>query len=278
MKSQLIAIVAVVLVVGCGGPPKTISEAADEGNIEAVKQYLDGGVDVNVKDIRFGWTPLHRAATTEIAELLIAEGADVNAKDEWGDTPLHRAAQYGRKEVAELLIDNGADVNAKADGGMTALHSTLDGGHKEIVELLIANGADVNVKTKGGGAEGWTVLDWAELFRKITIPASIGGGPQSPQLKAARKEIVDLIRKHGGRTAEELALMPRLEYGEDQWPFGFSFTAKKGRTYVVEVTQDFKHWGELETIKGRGKQVEFIDPRQPLVQFKRNFYRVKVVD
>ena len=47
---------------------------------------------------------------------------------------------------------------------------------------------------------------------------------------------------------------------------------------MVEVTQDFKHWGELETIKGRGKQVEFIDPRQPLVQFKRNFYRVKVVD
>ena len=255
-----------------------IHTAAEFGSLAGVQAELDKGVNVNVKDIRFGWTPLHRAATTEIAELLIAEGADVNAKDEWGDTPLHRAAQYGRKEVAELLIDNGADVNAKADGGMTALHSTLDGGHKEIVELLIANGADVNVKTKGGGAEGWTVLDWAELFRKITIPASIGGGPQSPQLKAARKEIVDLIRKHGGRTAEELALMPRLEYGEDQWPFGFSFTAKKGRTYVVEVTQDFKQWGELETIKGRGKQVEFIDPRQPLVQFKRNFYRVKVVD
>ena len=72
--------------------------------------------------------------------------------------------------------------------------------------------------------------------------------------------------------------MPRLEYGKDQWPFGFSFTAKDGMTYVVEVSQDFKQWGELETIEGTGKQVKFIDPRQPLVQFKRNFYRVKLVE
>jgi hypothetical protein len=79
-------------------------------------------------------------------------------------------------------------------------------------------------------------------------------------------------------TGAELALIPRLEYGKNQWPFDFSFTAKKGKTYVVEVTQDFKQWGELETIKGTGKRVKFIDPRQPLVPFKRNYYRVKLVD
>ena len=78
--------------------------------------------------------------------------------------------------------------------------------------------------------------------------------------------------------SHELPLIPRLEYGKNQWPLDFSFTAKKGKTYVVEVTQDFKQWGELETIEGTGKQVKFIDPRQPLVQFKRNFYRVKLVE
>jgi len=61
-------------------------------------------------------------------------------------------------------------------------------------------------------------------------------------------------------------------------PFGFSFAAQKGKLYVVEVTQDFKQWGELETIDGSGKQVKFIDPRQPKMPFKRNFYRVKVVE
>ena len=192
--------------------------------------------------------------------------------------PIHDAADAGDFAGVQAELDKGADVNAEDEFGYTPLHHATFGGHKEVVERLIAKGADVNVKTKDGWDEWWTVLDWAELVRKIQFPASIGGEQESPQLKAARKEIVDLIRKHGGRTAEELALMPRLEYGEDQWPFGFSFTAKKGRTYVVEVTQDFKQWGELETIKGRGKQVEFIDPRQPLLPFKRNFYRVRVVD
>ena len=96
---------------------------------------------------------------------------------------------------------------------------------------------------------------------------------------AAKKEIANLLCKHGGKTREELkTLMPRLEYSKDRWPFGFSFNARDGMTYVVEVTQDFKQWGELETIEGTMKQVKFIDSRQPLVPFKRNFYRIKVVD
>jgi hypothetical protein len=92
-------------------------------------------------------------------------------------------------------------------------------------------------------------------------------------------ETTDLLRKHGGKTGVDLALIPRLEYGKkDQWQFDFSFTAIDGMIYVVEVTQDFKQWGELRKIKGTGKQVKYIDTRQPLVPFKRNFYRVKVVD
>ena len=50
MKQLLTTIAALVLVVGCGGPPKDIREAARQGNIEAVKQYLADGVDVNAKD------------------------------------------------------------------------------------------------------------------------------------------------------------------------------------------------------------------------------------
>ena len=51
------------------------------------------------------------------------------------------------KEIAELLIANGADVNVKNDFGPTPLHWAADEGHKEIVELLIANGANVNAKS-----------------------------------------------------------------------------------------------------------------------------------
>ena len=93
MKHLLLTTIAVVVLVGC----VSIHDAAMKGNIEAVKQHLADGTDVNAKN-EFGITPLHRAASRghkEIAELLIAKGADVNAKGKNGWTPLHFAAYWG---------------------------------------------------------------------------------------------------------------------------------------------------------------------------------------
>ena len=204
-----------------------------------------------------GWTPLHSAARQghkEIVELLIANGTDVNSRDSTSKSSLHDAALEGHKEIVELLIIKGADLNAKSRYYGTPLHVAAGIGHKEIVELLITNGADVNVKD----GFGRTPLDTAELVYEW----------DSPEAKAAKKNIADVIRKH--------QLILRLTYSREL--SSFSFTGKDAKTYIVEVTQDFKQWGELETIEGTGKQVKFIDPRQPLVQFKRNFYRVKVVE
>jgi len=110
MKSQLIAIVAAVLVVGCGPstPDIDIHQAATDGNIKAVKQHLAAGTDVNAKDYR-GWTPLHWAAQyghKEIVELLIAKGADVNAKNTEGARPLDMTMT--KPKIAALLRKNGA--------------------------------------------------------------------------------------------------------------------------------------------------------------------------
>jgi ankyrin repeat protein len=144
---QILITIAAVLLVGCGPPPPDISihDAAYDGNIEAVKQHL-------------------------------ADGADVNGKDEDGYAPLHFAALVGHKEIAELLIANGADVNAKDGTGWTPLHYPAAKGHKEIVELLIGKGADLNAKDEDGD----TPLDFAYA------------------------ETADLLRKHGGKTGEEL--------------------------------------------------------------------------
>ena len=130
MKHLLITTIAAVLLVGCAttqspepptvkAPDISIHDAAHKGNIEAVKQHLDAGTDVNAKD-EDGCTPLYAVAGgghKEIAELLIAKGADVNPKREDGATPLLIAAVAGHKEVAELLIAKGADVNAKDKKG-----------------------------------------------------------------------------------------------------------------------------------------------------------------
>jgi len=77
MKQLLITIAAVVLL-GCGlkAPDISIHEATKEGNIEAVKQHLAAGTDVNAKN-KYGWTPLHHAASwghKEIADLLRKHG------------------------------------------------------------------------------------------------------------------------------------------------------------------------------------------------------------
>ena len=194
---QLLTTIAAVLLVGCGesqqsappaeaktepptakAPDISIHDAAEDGNIEVVKQHLAAGANVNTKG---GWlkvTPLHYAADEghkEIVELLITNGADVNAKDVGDGTPLHNAVAWGRKEIAELLIANGAEVNAKSKSDGTPLHNVES---KEIAELLITKGANVNAKADNG----LTPLDYAEN----------------------EPEIADLLRKHGGKTREEL--------------------------------------------------------------------------
>ena len=92
MKHLLLTTIAAVVLVGCGNPEadRALLDAANDGNIKAVKQHLAAGADVNAKD-GGGWTLLLQAVAgghKEIVELLIDNGADVNGKDKLGWTPL----------------------------------------------------------------------------------------------------------------------------------------------------------------------------------------------
>ena len=181
MKHLLLTTIAAVLLVGCGEEQYVIDDklarTASQGKIKEVKKHLAAGANVDAR------RALHEATDRghkEVVELLIATSADVNAKNQWGRTPLHQAVVRGHKEIVELLLANGADVNAKNDRGWTPLHLAVSGGHKEIAELLVANAADVNAKDDDND----TPLDWGILNDET--------------------EIANLLRKHGGKTGEEL--------------------------------------------------------------------------
>ncbi|MDB4808166.1 ankyrin repeat domain-containing protein [Verrucomicrobia bacterium] len=151
MKESIITIIAATLMVGCG-PNIDIWNAANDGNIDAIKKHLAAGVDVNASDGN-GVTPLHFAASEshgEVVKLLIAEGADVNASDENGATPLHMSAAKGHKEIAKLLIAEGTDLDWPSNDKSTPLRYAAVQGHGELVELLIAEGANVNATAKNG--------------------------------------------------------------------------------------------------------------------------------
>jgi len=122
MKHILITTIAAVVLVGCGPSEadKALLYAASKGHIEAVKQHLAAGTDVNAKHDN-GATPLHGAVTfghNEIVELLIAEGADVNAKGVGDTTPLDSAIFARKTETADLLRKHGGktEKELKAEG------------------------------------------------------------------------------------------------------------------------------------------------------------------
>jgi len=186
--------------------------AAEAGNLAEVKALLDGGRDLHVRGVN-GNTALHLAAMGGHAELisyLVSRKAGVDARNDFGETPLHRVD--GRSaagalvdagamleardtefdmtplfnadlEVSAFLIEKGAEVDASGPQGMTPLIWACQSGFLEKVELLIENGADVNagggkIKTALHAASNWGHVEIMRrlLVRDARIEARDGSG------------------------------------------------------------------------------------------------------
>ncbi|MFP4377925.1 MAG: ankyrin repeat domain-containing protein [Spirochaetales bacterium] len=117
--------------------------AARNGLVGIAEGVLENGADIDAQDL-FGRTPLHRAvADPAMVAFLIAEGANVNIRDVFGRTPLHEALPYVESVV--LLIDFGADIDAEDFMGHTPLERATRLGTSRrnltVVQLLIGAGA-----------------------------------------------------------------------------------------------------------------------------------------
>jgi ankyrin repeat protein len=131
--------------------------AVIRGHTDVVQLLLEHGADTSAAFE--GETPLHRTKDEAIALLLFQHGADVSARNNLGQTPLHRAAFNGHEAVVKVLLENGSDVSVRDNDGDSPLHMAAFQGREGLVKVLLENGADVNEMP----FRGMTALHWAAV-------------------------------------------------------------------------------------------------------------------
>jgi ankyrin repeat protein len=135
---------------------RLLIEGIISGNIERVRTFVDGHVDVNFRSIN-NTGAVHYSALfghREITRILVYAGASYDMKDDFGYTPLHYASANAWFRVAEFLLTLDTNINAKTNTGYTPLMLATERGDEDTVIVLTGNLADMNLKNK----RGWTAL------------------------------------------------------------------------------------------------------------------------
>ena len=134
-----------------------LHKAAEGGTTSVVRALLQAGAEVDARakgfsvDYGWDWTPLHLAAgqnaDPEVAGALLAAGADLHARGDAGQTPLHQAALNENPAVAALLLEARADVNAMGSTGRTPLHEAAERNpNPAVLAVLLDAGAELEAR------------------------------------------------------------------------------------------------------------------------------------
>jgi ankyrin repeat protein/beta-lactamase regulating signal transducer with metallopeptidase domain len=164
----------------------TLMEAAEAGDINAIRELRVQGADVNGTYGDDRQTPLLCAAgrgRTEVVRLLLDEGANVNGSDAWGYTALYYAIWADTEETVRTLLSRGARVDLYPRGANRyCLTSAVWAGNPTIVRMLIEAGADV----RGRDRSKWTALRYAiDAVDSEVAKLFIGTGVEIPALHKA---------------------------------------------------------------------------------------------
>ena len=250
MKNKKFAILCIVII-ALFTTTNLFSQESDlegkvrDNDINAVKELIASGADVNWQNERNGYSPLMTAAFDnheEMVKLLISEGADIDHQNKRGGTPLILACSFNRVEVAKLLISEGADLNIKGKDGETAL---IAAGclSQELVELLLLKGADVNAK-KVNGTGVFTECINGVLWKSVTLELAeillskgvdidetrTSGGSQGftnlmMAVDSNNEEVVRFLIKNGAN------VNAKTKDGDT----ALSLAVKKGYTNIIEI-------------------------------------------
>jgi len=197
---QLLLICAVVALVGCGSEPSNPNSGVSELDMQLLKASKLDDPQVVEDLIKSGanvdtiWTGVERHSA--LANWL-HYGSFSSSEFTWIETPLHNAIIHDRNhnngvKVARIILDNSADIEIKNREGLTPLHRAIDHSSIAMIELLIKRGAKIDAKNN----DGFTPLDTALEIANSSLVIRVGTEP--------RQQVVDLLRKNGAKTSEEL--------------------------------------------------------------------------
>jgi ankyrin repeat protein len=196
-------------------PFEALMTAISDENLADVKAALEAGADVNARDEE-GETPLMCAGDAEspdCVKMMLEAGADVEARNQWGDTPLIALARFGSEdnsgvEIARLLVEGHANVNAVNDEGVTALMYAARDAMENVVRLLIDNGGDIEMKDN----KGKTVQDWA-ASAEVRLPESIEAVARILKGAAKGRQQEAYIKSTHQTAAQRQALLKKRRTG-----------------------------------------------------------------
>ncbi|XP_065075157.1 uncharacterized protein LOC135698934 [Ochlerotatus camptorhynchus] len=177
--------------------------ATSHGHKNVAELLLAYSADVNARNTRL-LTPLHLAAQrgfVDIGQMLIDHQADVNAQDEYKRTSLHLAARFGHMSIVVQLTTHAADLNAQDYAGITPLHLAIANGHVEIVKHLIVDGlVDVTLPNKAGTAPLHVAAESGQTVTvQLLLNRQVDAGVKNysgytPLHLAAQKGHADIVR------------------------------------------------------------------------------------
>jgi ankyrin repeat protein len=122
------------------------------------------------------WERVVTVGDVEAVRRLIRAGADVNARNRYGQTAIMLAAHHGHATVVEALVEVGADLNVSAKYNLTALMLAIVAGHAEVARMLARAGADLGVRGSGApGFSGKTAYDLAVGLELKELYADLNG-------------------------------------------------------------------------------------------------------
>jgi ankyrin repeat protein len=243
-------------------------EATRENNLPEVSRLFRAGADVNAKD-RYGDTPLHFACSFGHVQVVIAlldRGADTEVKDRHGWTPLHWASLYNHLAVVKALLSGGANILAVNDYGRLPIHFAVSKGNSEVAKCLLQH---IYATTRR--------LPLHELVEDLTRIGNSGIRAGGPPLHYALRhdvlgtdDVVEIIEYLVGRN-------PALVSSRDQdGSFPLHVACRRGASFAIVQSLVNLYEASVKSVTSEGDLPLFLACEMPETSLDTIFLLMKL--